>query len=324
VETLIELLRGYRVSQLIYVTARLGLADLLATGPESAGELARRTGTRLEMLEVILRQMAALGVFHEVSPGCFALTPMGTSLRSDVAHSLYDTAIEAGERDYYTWGALCHQLQKDESAFAYAHGEGWFEYYARTSDGQIYRDMSASAPPIAADFLRVYDLAGIQHLVDVGGGYGAFLVALLRARPTLTGTVFDLPAVQKHALPYLAASGVADRCTFAAGNFFEAVPEGAAAYILLRVLRNWGESEAIAILRNCCRAMPAHGRVLVVDPVPVQRPEPLALELEARRCIRTEAELHHILAAADLQATRVIPMSDWGSVVEAVSAQHAR
>ena len=319
-ETLLQLLHGYRVSQLLYVTARLGLADLLAAGPVSTEELARCTDTRQEMLAVILRQVATLGVFHEVSPGCFALTPMGTALRSDVAPSLYNTAIEVGERDYGTWGALYHQLRQDESAFSQAHGEGWFEYYARTSDGQIYRDMSASALPIAADFLRVYDLAGIRHMVDVGGGHGAFLAALLCAEPMLTGTVFDLPAIQPQGRRYLAAAGVADRCAFAAGSFFTAIPEGADAYILLRVLRNWGEREAIAILRNCCRAMPACGRVLVIDPVPVQRPQPLVLELEAKRCLRTAAELRQLCTAAGLQVTKIIPLADWGSVVEAVPA----
>jgi hypothetical protein len=319
VETLLQMLYGYRVSQLLYVTAKLGLADLLAAGPVRAEELARHTGTHRETLETVLRRLTEIGVLCEVAQGCFALTPMGVSLRSDVVVSLYETVIAAGERDYYTWGELLHQLRTDESAFTRAHGEGWFEYYARTSDGQIYRDMIASARPIAEDFLRVYDLAGIRRVVDVGGGYGAFLVALLRAWPVLTGVVFDLPAVQEEAESYLAASGVADRCTFCAGNFFEAVPAGADTYILLRVLRNWGDGEAIAILKSCRRALPADGRVLVIDPVPTKSHESLSLELEARRFLRTEAELRALFAAADLWVTRVSRLSDWGSVVETVS-----
>jgi orsellinic acid C2-O-methyltransferase len=181
---------------------------------------------------------------------------------------------------------------------------------------------------IAGAVSAAYDFSALRRVVDVGGGAGALLTGILRAHSTLHGTIFDLPRLAAAAARTIAAAGLQDRCAFAGGDFFAAVPEGADAYLLKHVIHDWNDERATTILSNCRRAMRADAKVLIVESIyPPHIDRSLASRGAANNDVnmlactggrqRSEAEFRALFAAAGLTLTRIIPTAAMSSVIEA-------
>lgn len=175
-----------------------------------------------------------------------------------------------------------------------------------------------------AAVVAAYDFAGVDTLVDVAGGHGALLAAILTAHPTMRGILVDLPPVVADAAASLEAAGVAARCRTVGDDMLVSVPAGADAYILKSILHDWDDERAVAILRVCRAAMPAHGTLLLVEHVlaPGNTPDPgkvqdlnMLVVLGGRE--RTAAEFNALLGAAGFTLTRIIPTAAPVSVIEA-------
>jgi hypothetical protein len=267
-EQLRHLLFGYRVSQAIGVAAELGIADVLGSGPRSAEELARATGVDGPSLSRVLRLLASEGVFAETEDGRFALTPMAEALRSDVPGSLRPLAVfNSGEPYWRSWAHLAHAVRTGQPAFEHVHGMDFFSYYRQHPEEWALFDqmMAAQTAAVTRTVAAAYDFSRVRTVVDVGGGNGTLVLGLLAAHPHLHGVVFDQPAVAARAEEAIAAAGLADRCQAVGGDFFVAVPEGGEAYLLKYILHDWDDERSIAILRACRQAMPADGRLLVIE-----------------------------------------------------------
>ncbi len=202
-----------------------------------------------------------------------------------------------------------------------------YEYFAQhPADGAVFDAHIEAYGRQGAQAAASYDFTGLYTVVDVGGGYGAVLTAVLRANPDLRGVLFDQPAVIEGARPRIAASGVAERCELVAGSFFESVPEGGAVYLLASIVHNWDDARAIAILRSCRRAMNDSSRLLLVELVipPGNTPgDGKFLDLQMMVVFpggreRTAAEYRRLLEAAGFRVTRIIPTRHRMSLVEAV------
>jgi len=267
-QVLPRLVDGYQISQAIHVAATLGIADLLADGPRSSDDLATVTGTHPRSLYRLLRALASVGVFHEESGRRFSVTPVGDGLRSDTADSLHGWAAFVG-RPYYwdAWAHLLQSVQTGENAFRTLHGASIWEYRAERPDESAVFDraMTSLTGRINGSLLEAFDFGRFGTVVDVGGGRGALLAAILSAHPGTRGVLFDQPHVVFEAQPGLEAAGVAERCLMVGGSFFEAVPEGRDAYVLKSIIHDWEAEEAVAILRTCRRAVPSRGAVLVIE-----------------------------------------------------------
>ena len=259
--TLRRLVNGYQVTQAIHVAAALGIADLLRDGPRDSGALAQETATHAPSLHRVLRALASVGVLHEDGDGSFALTAIGECLRSDAAEPVGAWAAFVG-RPYHwqAWGALLHGVRTGESPFHSVHGTGVWDYRAAhpEEDAVFNAAMTDIMRRANAHLLAVYDFGRFATVVDVGGGRGAFLGAILEANPGVRGVLFDQQHVVEGASP-------GDRCAVVGGSFFEAVPEGADAYVLKAVLHDWEDDEALTILARCRAAIPDHGALLVVE-----------------------------------------------------------
>jgi hypothetical protein len=256
-----RLTNGYQVTQAIHVAATLGVADLLRDGPRDSDALAQETATHAPSLHRVLRALASVGVLHEGDDGRFALTAIGECLRSDAVEPVGGWAAFVGQPHHWrAWGALLHGVRTGENPFHSVHGTDVWDYRAaHPEEGAIFNAAMTDIMRRAnAHLLAAYDFGRFATVVDVGGGRGAFLSAVLEANPAMRGTLFDQPQV-------VAGAVVGERCEVVGGSFFEAVPEGADAYLLKAVLHDWADDDALRILARCRAAIPAHGALLVVE-----------------------------------------------------------
>jgi SAM-dependent methyltransferase len=319
---------GSWVTQAIYVAAEIGIADILAAGPRTAEELAR--GLRMDgpSLYRVLRALASIDIFREDGEGRFSLTPMGKLLESDAPGSKRSLARMAGAEFYRSWGGLLPSLKTGGAAFDEVFGKPFFHYMSANPDRwRIYDDaMTGVHDSETIPVLDAYDVTPVETIVEVGGGNGLALAAILRRHPGIRGVLFDLPAVADRAREVVAGAGVSDRCRIEGGDFFDSVPSSGDAYLLRHVIHDWEDGEAIAILKNCRDAMQPGGRVLVVETVIPAGNEPcfgkwldlMMLVVGGRE--RTREQYGDLFSAAGLRLTRVVPTAHEVSVIEGVRA----
>lgn len=319
---------GSWITQGLAVAAELGLADILASEPRSCEELAQQTRANSDALHRLLRALASVGVFAMDEQGRFSLTPLAEMLRSDVPGSQRAFAIMMGEEFCQAWGKLLHSVQTGEPGFNHRYGMPFFEYMTRYPERHAIYDsaMTAVHGPETEPMLEAYDFSPFRTVVDIGGGNGLTLAAILKRHPSLQGILFDLPAVVERAKTNLAAAGVSDRCRIQGGDFFSAVPPGADAYVLRHIIHDWQDREAIAILRGCREAANPGGKVLVVETVIPPGNEPsfgkwldlMMLLVDGRE--RTQEEYRRLFSEAGLSLKRIIPTAAGVSVIEGIRA----
>jgi SAM-dependent methyltransferase len=312
---------GFMVSQAVYVAAKLGIADLLAEGRRSAADLANAAGVHPDALYRLLRLLAGYGIFVEHADGSFANSAQSELLR-DVPGSFRDFALVFGEHFYPTLGETLRLVETGEPAFDAVFGVAWDEHLAANPEAssRFNRFMAQGKEPVAAE-LAAGEWRGGEAVVDVGGGNGALLLALLERRPDLRGVVFDLPHVVMEAEESIRAAGLADRCEAVAGSFFEGVPAGGDVYILSHILHGLEHDRARDVLRGVRQAIRDDGRLLIVDGVVAPPNEPglklmdlLMLTLGGRE--RTEEEWRALLSAGGFELVAIRP-APYGNVLEA-------
>jgi SAM-dependent methyltransferase len=331
---MLRMISGFRVARAVYIAAKLGLADLLKEGPKRSGELALATETHAPSVHRVMRALASVGIFAEDEQGRFALTPIAATLQSDVPGSLRAWAILVlGEEDYQAWGELMHSVRTGETAFEHVFGMGIFQYEARHPEhARIFDEAMANLVGVYnAAVLASYSFSTIRKVVDVGGGDGSLIVAILQANPEMKGVLFDLPHVTEKAKQRIKEAGLAGRCEVVAGDAFASVPSGAEAYILSRVMNSFDNERAIAILRNCRRAITHNGKLLLVERVLPDRAEhsiaaqgPFMSDLNMMVISggreRTAAEHRALLETAGFILKKVIATQSEASVIEAAPA----
>ena len=326
-----RLVQGFRVYQMLVAACELNLPDLLAAGPKSTHELAAATDTDEQSLGRFLRGLAVWGLVEQRSGDTYAGTPLADSFRSDVPGYRNMTLNLAAEA-YTTWGSLLYSLRTGEPAFEHVFGRSRWDMLADDPHGaaRFNAHMVEITSRVAAGFVRAYELNGIASVVDVGGGNGALLAAVLKANPGVKGVLFDLPAGIAGAREFLESAGVADRTTLAEGSFFESVPPGDL-HMLKSIVHDWDDKHATQILRTCRRAMEPSGRLVLVERILPERIEGPASGLDAIMLDlhmmvvlggreRTTQEFRELLAAADLRLTRTIPAAAGFGIFEAVPA----
>jgi SAM-dependent methyltransferase len=326
-QQLARLLDGYLVTQLLYVAARLGIADVLATGPRSADGIASAVGAEPRPLLRVLRGLAAEGVLAETGAAEFALTPMGAGLAR-----LRGAALVRGQLYYQAAAGLLTAVQTGGTPFEREFGATFFDHLGRHPDDEaaFHASMAGRDEDEARAVVEAYDVSHLRTIVDVGGGRGVLLARLLAAAPEATGTVVDRAAVIPSAETYLAAAELAGRSSCVVGDFFASVPAGADVYVLSRVLHDWDDPDAARILATCRAAVRPDSVLLVVDAVLPERASerPAAIRMDLHMLVllgareRTLAELRVLLEGAGFRLGRVAPTaSPTGlAVVEALPA----
>jgi hypothetical protein len=314
------------LSQALHVAARLSIFDALADGPRTAAQLAAGAAADPTALQRLLRFLTAVDVLREDGDGRFACTARGELFRTDHPSSIHALAVMYGRPFFWrAWGDLHAAVTRGTPGCDSAHGQPFFDYLsAHPDESAVFNaGMTASSRADVPALLAAYDFSRFTCLVDVAGGHGAALRAILERQPALRGILCDREAVLAGAAE-ITTSGVAARCRLVAADMFQSVPAGGDAYLLKRIVHDWSDGEAIAILRNVRRAMAPHATLLVLEAVlqPPNQPDlakwsdlnMLAL-LTGRE--RTRDDFAALFGAAGFRLTRVIPAGTL-SLVEGV------
>ncbi len=253
----------------VRVAATLGLADRVGRDGGTATEIARQVDADADALDRLLRHLVTVGLFASEPDGRYVLTARGASLRDGHPSGLRDRLDLEGAlgRSEASLVHLLHSVRTGEACFPLEFGHGFWDDVAsdprrRASfDAQMASDVATWAPAVLAS----YPWGSFDHVVDVGGGDGTLLIALLRAHPRLRGTVIEQPATADTARRSFTAAGLASRADAVAASFFEPMPAGADAYLLCAILHDWDDDSARTILRRCAQAAGSAGRVFVIE-----------------------------------------------------------
>lgn len=297
------------------IAAELRIADRVAERPLDIAELAGATGAHAESLYRVLRMLGGHGVFAEDEQGRIGLTPRADLLRSDHPESMHGVlGLDWQDIQWATFGCLPDAVMQGDVAFERALGQGFFEYLAAHPDvGAVFdRRMAAVSraenPPIA----EAYPFDSVASVVDIGGGRGGLLAAILNRYPDLSAALFEQPQVLEDPED-LASAGLLDRVELIEGDFFAAVPAGADLYLMKRIIHDWDDERAVKILGNCRTALGRGSRIAVIDAVmrPGNDPDPkkdldLGIMALTPGKERTAEEFAGLFAAAGLRLTRVI------------------
>jgi hypothetical protein len=322
-EQLSQLIIGHRAAAAIAAAVATGAIAALADGARSSEDVASTIGTDPDTTRRLLHVLATVGVLDERGD-TFELTELGLPLRSDAPASLAPQAmVQADPEVWAAWGNLVHSVRTGETAFTALHGKDVWAHRAEHPDRSASFDalMTSLSSLVVEAVASSYDFSGRSHVVDVGGGQGSLLAAVLRQRPELSGTLFDQP----HVVATDAPPDLEGRWSAVGGSFFDEVPP-ADCYVMKWILHDWSDDECVTILRRCRESLRPDGVVLVVELL-LDRPghERFTALMDLQMLVvaggreRTEAEFAALFARAGLRLTRVVDTTTPFSVMEAVA-----
>lgn len=326
VDALLKMGLGYMTSSALHAVVELGIADRLAEGPRSADQLALEAGANADALYRVLRMLSAEGIFDEIAPRYFAITPLSQPLRAgsparDLIHWIADPF------HFKVYSEALHAVRTGQPAVEYVTGLQVFDHIGRTPElSEVFNNaMTAFSAVVIPAVIEAYDFSGIDVLVDVAGGHGRVLTSVLHAYPTMRGVLFDLPYVVEGARPVIAKLGLGHRCRAEAGDMFAAVPASGDAYIMKHIIHDWDDTRALAILGNIRQAMNGRsGKVILIESViddRNQRDPGKFIDYEMLQLTggreRTEDQFRALFAEVGFHLTRIVPTKSPLSVVEA-------
>jgi ubiquinone/menaquinone biosynthesis C-methylase UbiE len=318
-QRLLEIINGSWMSRAAHVTAKIGLADVLAGGPKSCAELAKLTECNERALHQFLRGLCSIEICKEREDGAFEITAMGRMLGKNASPSLHSWATYWGESGWPAWMQLYEAVKTGTGMRERMSGGANFNHLQRDPrTAEIFNNaMLELTRLMAADSARAYDF-GNKRVADIGGGYGELLANILEVHPTATGVLFDMEHAVADAQRHFTSRGLASRCEFVTGDFFESVPAGLDVYVLKSVIHDWNDERAKTILQTCRRAMTPQSRLLLLERLMPEKIEPtrehralarsdlhMLVVLGAHE--RTEAEFSALLRSAGLGNVRRLP-----------------
>ena len=307
------------MARCLAIVTELGVADLVASEPMTAEQIATRTSAHPGALYRVLRMLASMGIFSEDESGGFHPNEASRHLQQDTEGSLRELLrLPWQDLMWQTYAALPHTIMTGEPAFDHAHGQAFFDYLAAhpEANAQFDRSMALISGPEEASVADALELGGNELVVDVGGGQGGLLAAVLRRYPDTRAVLYDQSQVIAEPA-YLDDPALLKRCKLVAGDFFASVPQHGDAYLLKRILHDWGDAEAVLLLRRCREAMPAGSRVLVIEAVikPGNKPDPNKAQDVGMMMLtpgreRNAEEYRLLFEQADLRLGGIIPTAE--------------
>jgi hypothetical protein len=320
----LEVMIGAWRAQAVYVAAKLGIADLLTGGGRPIDNLARELNVDEPTLFRLLRALASIGIFRIDEDSVVESTPLAEPLRTDHPDSVKDFAVMINEEVYQAFGGLLGQVRSGKPAFYERFGMPIFHYYDAHPEvaAVFHRGMNNWSDWDTPAIVEGYDFSRVRRVVDVGGGNGALLSALMGRYPTLSGALFERPTAIEAAAA--GEGGPLPRCELIVGDFLhDDIPRGADLYVIKHVIDGWPDDGAAWILRRIRDAMTDDARLLVADCVIEPGNDPsfvkwldmLVLTTTEGR-MRQVSEYPRVFSEAGLRLERVIRISDTMTLLE--------
>lgn len=330
-QTLLEKIHSSWITHVVYAAVELNLPELLAHKPLKAEELAIKSATPVETLKRLLGALVTLDIIQESHQENFSLTEIGQRLRADHPESIRSWVIWWTTNLRDAWGQILYSVKTGNSARSLLHGvEGFAHLDQDSKQAAIFNQALVELTRLTAlAVVDKYDFSQFKTVMDVGGGYGELLRTILLKNPRIFGILFDRPHALGGALDRFRQRGIAERCKFIEGDFFEPLTEGADALILKSILHDWKDDKAILILNNCRKVLSSDAKLLLIERV---MPEKLQVSIEHQDLVRsdltmlvalgakerTENEYRELLHKSGFEVERIIPVGMTHSVVEAI------
>lgn len=321
-------------SPALYAAIQLGIADVLGDGRRTVMELAEATGCHAPSLYRLLRALARIGVFAEVDGSCFANSALSRLLRTGVSGSVSAMAGMTSGLMRGALGELVHSVRTGQPGFERVYGMPMWRYVTEhnpAAGAEFNAAMTQASTMVNPSLAQAADLSGVRSVVDIGGGQGGLVRALLACHPGIQhAIVFDRPSVIDQV--QLAQDPTPDeRVQLVTGDFFAAVPAGADAYVMKWILHDWDDAACLRLLGACRRAMTPRSRLLVVELViDPGRSDELAYAMDLQMLVtlggkeRTAAEFEALYDAAGLRLTRIIPTASMYCLIEGIPQRHGQ
>ena len=317
-----QMIVGFWVSRAIYAAAKYQLPDLLKDGPKTSDELAAASGAHAPSVYRLLRALASAGLVEEHEGRRFSTTPVFATLESGRPGTMrYFAMAELGQEHYSAWEEFPHSIATGEMAFTHKFKQEVWEYYAQNAEhaGIFNNSMTSLTQWAIGAVIAAYDFTPYRKIIDVGGGHGAFLEAVLGVNLEARGVLFDAPPVIAGVQPH-------PRYSAAAGDFFKAVPEGGDLYMMKWIIHDWNDEQSVRILSNIRKVMAPGAKVILVEAVlepppgnPMKNFFDLNMMVMTGGSERTEAEYGSLYDRAGLTVTRFVPTDSPFSIVEGVA-----
>lgn len=323
---MLQIISGFWISRAVFIIAKLGIPDLLKTGPKTAEELASSTNTHAPSLFRVLRALVSVGVLDCDGNNRFGNTSLSETLITDAQGSLrWFTISELGQEHYPAWGNLMHSVKTGNIAFDnFYEMDVWTYFRNNPEEAAVFNNsMSGMTAAVNESLSSLYDFSKFSKVVDVGGGHGGLITKILKSSPNTKGILFDAAPVISGAQERLAAAGINDRCEAIAGDFFKSVPPGGDAYVMKWIIHDWDDERSIKILQNCRAHMGPKARLIIVDCVVPETREPhfskfidLNMLVMTGGKERTAKEFEELLGAAGFKLLQIIPTDQPTSIIE--------
>ncbi|GFH38219.1 methyltransferase [Streptomyces pacificus] len=327
---MVELLQGAWRARAVHVAAELGIPDLLAEGDRTVADLAERTGTHAPTLGRLLRVLSTFGVFLRLPDGeTYAQTPLSAVLMAEPGSpESTDARFMAANWHWAAWGDLLHTVRTGESSFEKANGISFWELTKSDPDAKrrFNAAMSTVSEAESAGIARAYDFPDAGHVVDVAGGLGSLLAAILTEHRTVRGTVLERPEIVPLAEELLAKAGVDGRYETVAGDFFEEIPAGADLYTIKRALHDWDDDTIVRILARIRTSMRPGVPLLIMESMVDGNSDQEALFRGLLLTVlvggqdRPESDYRRLAERAGLRVRRSIPVGGDLRILETVRA----
>lgn len=326
-----QLAVGKWITFALGAAAELKLADQLVHGPKTSAEIAAAIGADPARVARVLRALASCGVFRSTPDGRWSQNEASDLLRVDAPGSLRSLVLHlASGFTNRAWERLADAVRGEHDVFLAAHGSGFYEYLEKHPESAAVFDraMSGHVAETAHAFVSGYDLSRVRRVVDVGGGDGTLLLAILQANPRASGVVLERPRVADVARARFKEAGLSGRAETVAGDFFREIPSGGDLYIVSMVLQDWTDDKAHSLLANVRRVMPREGKLVALGyPIPPGDEPGIGKLMDLEMLVgggagaeRTEDGYRTLLESAGFEMKRIVALASGASALEAVPA----
>lgn len=320
------------ISKPIHAISKLGIADILKSGPKIIDDIASISNTHCPTLYRIMRALASVGIFTEVEDKKFALTPMAEMLQTGQAGSVYSLMFHSDWNDK-AWTKLIECIRTGKTAFELAQGLPLFKWLEKNPEAAelLHRANNIKAQNSYAIITDFYNFSNVKKIIDIGGGKGALLLEILKKNTHTKGIIAELLSTIPEVDKEIKKNNLQNRCSIKSCDFFKNIPSGGDVYLLSNILHDWDDEKCQIILNRCHKAMAIDSKLLVIEMIVPDGDKPSISKLLDLEMLvitggveRTKKEFTRLFDLTDFKISKIIPIKGDVSIIELAKKNNSR